>query len=84
MMTLLLRAMSRCISSKYARTHGSAETFEAYIEISGRRISVLTSLPSSSIFCPPISSNAMSIWISFSSGAIWDSSLASSPRENAA
>ena len=36
--TLFSRASFRCISSRWARTAGWAETAEAYREISGRRI----------------------------------------------
>ena len=53
--TLWLRASSRCISSRKARTSGMAETTEAQREISGRRMTSVTSSPLSSIRCRPSS-----------------------------
>ena len=47
---------SRCISSRNVRTDGSADTALAYMEISGSRISRVTSCPLSSICCSPSAS----------------------------
>ena len=56
-----LAPMRRCKASSPARTSAKADTCEAPSEISGRRISSLTSSPSTAMWLtPPRSSNRMS------------------------
>ena len=53
--TFCVRASSRCMSRRNARTHGCADTPEAYIDISGVRISSVTSFPLRIMCCTPSS-----------------------------
>ena len=55
LMTLLSRAVLRCISSRKARTAPSEETSEAQMEISGARIAEETSSPLRNMRCSPAS-----------------------------
>ena len=84
MMTLCSRASFRCISSRNARTGGSADTAEAYIEISGRRMSPVTSSPFKYMRCNPSSPCFMPISSSGSIAVTAATSFGSTPLRNAA
>ena len=84
MMTLVLAARERCMSSRKPLTEGMAETSDARREISGVRISPETPSPLSHSVCTPPPSRP-SVMSSLGSSALTDaSSPASKPQRSTA